>query len=137
MFFDSFRAPIGSSATRASSVASTMTRSTRSGGSWNGNYSQWLPQRLERATGLIVLDVSTPISLVRYVRRTLLERDRRGGLDGVTDRLDPGMVRWIVTQTPGNRARYREQVSSAGIPAILLSSRHALRRFYIAGGLRR
>jgi len=103
----------------------------------DGNYSQWLPQRLERATGLIVLDVSTPISLVRYVRRTLLERDRRGGLDGVTDRLDPGMVRWIVTQTPGNRARYREQVSSAGIPAILLSSRHALRRFYIAGGLRR
>ncbi|MBN9631613.1 MAG: AAA family ATPase [Actinobacteria bacterium] len=102
-----------------------------------GNYSQWLPQRLDRATGLIVLDVSMPTSLVRYVRRTLFERDRLGGLEGVSDRLDPAMMRWIVTQTSGNRAHYRERARSAGLPAIVLASRGALRRFYAAGDLRR
>ncbi|MCI0157599.1 hypothetical protein KNO15_12935 [Leifsonia shinshuensis] len=103
----------------------------------DGDYSQWLPQRLTRATGLIVLDISTPTSLARYVRRTLFERDRLGGLDGVADRLDPAMMRWIVTRTAGNRERYRERARSAGIPSIVLASRGAVRRFYAAGDLRR
>ena len=34
-----------------------------------GNCSRLLPQRLERATGFILLDVPTTISLYRYVRR--------------------------------------------------------------------
>src|SRR5580698_5832063 len=48
----------------------------------DGNYSKCLPQRLERATGLILLDISTVASLLRYVRRTLFERARFGALDG-------------------------------------------------------
>ena len=36
----------------------------------DGNYSSCLPQRLARATGLILLDLSTPLSLWRYARRT-------------------------------------------------------------------
>ena len=32
----------------------------------DGNYSSCLPQRLARATGLILLDLSTPLSLWRY-----------------------------------------------------------------------
>lgn len=103
----------------------------------DGDYSRWLPQRLERATGLIVLEVSTVVSLSRYLRRTLFERDRHGGLDGVADRLDPAIVRWIATRTTHNRARYREHVRAAVIPAILLPSTTALRRFYEASGLRR
>ncbi|WP_237387680.1 GTPase [Xenorhabdus sp. Sc-CR9] len=37
--------------------------------SWviDGNYSKCLSQRLSRATGVILLDVSTPSSLLRYV----------------------------------------------------------------------
>lgn len=101
-----------------------------------GNYSQWLPQRLERATGLIVLDVSTVTSLGRYLRRTLIERNRHGGLDGVSDRLNMRMMRWIVTQTPANRLRYRALAASAEIPAILLPGRRALRRFYRSEFLR-
>src|SRR5690242_15505778 len=34
-----------------------------------GNYSICMPQRFRRATGLILLDVSTPASLLRYFRR--------------------------------------------------------------------
>ncbi|WFR67982.1 hypothetical protein P9139_06370 [Curtobacterium flaccumfaciens] len=36
-----------------------------------GNYSRWLPGRLRRATGLVLLDASTTASIVRYFRRTL------------------------------------------------------------------
>jgi adenylate kinase family enzyme len=48
----------------------------------DGNYSRLLPQRLQRATGVILLDVPTTTSLYRYVRRCWFERDRRGGLEG-------------------------------------------------------
>jgi len=102
-----------------------------------GNYSRWLPQRLARATGLIVLDVSTPTSMARYLRRTLFERNRHGGLDGVTERLNLDMIRWIAGGSRTNRAGYREHVQTAGIPAILLPTRDALRRFYEEEGLRR
>jgi adenylate kinase family enzyme len=43
----------------------------------DGNYSRLLPQRLRRATGLILLDVPTTTSLYRYIRRCWFERDRR------------------------------------------------------------
>jgi adenylate kinase family enzyme len=102
-----------------------------------GNYSRWLPQRLERATGLIVLDVSTPLSLARYLRRTLFERARHGGLDGVTDRLNMEMIRWIVGGGRRSRAGYRDRVHTAGLPAILIPNRSALRRFYRSAQLRR
>jgi adenylate kinase family enzyme len=95
-----------------------------------GNYSRWLPQRLNRATGLIVLDVSTFTSLTRYLRRTLLERNRHGGIEGVADRLNLRMIRWIVGQSRKNRAQYRARAHSTEIPAILLPTRKALRRFY-------
>jgi hypothetical protein len=52
----------------------------------DGNYSRrCLPQRLERATGIILLDVPTVTSLVRYLRRSWFERNRRGFLEGGKD----------------------------------------------------
>lgn len=39
-----------------------------------GNYSRLLPQRLARATGFILLDVPTTVSLYRYLRRCWFER---------------------------------------------------------------
>ncbi|WP_413771104.1 hypothetical protein [Lichenihabitans sp. PAMC28606] len=35
----------------------------------DGNYSRLLPQRLQRATGFVLLDVPTSVSLYRYIRR--------------------------------------------------------------------
>jgi adenylate kinase family enzyme len=43
----------------------------------DGNYTSCIGQRLKRATGFILLDLSTATSLFRYFRRTLFERDRR------------------------------------------------------------
>jgi adenylate kinase family enzyme len=96
----------------------------------DGNYSRWLPGRLARATGLIVLDASTGVSLARYVRRTLFDRQRAGPLEGSRDRLNLQMVRHIIGPTRANRRRYRRIFESAGVPAVLLTSRQELRDFY-------
>lgn len=45
----------------------------------DGNYSKCMPQRFRRATGLILLDVGTATSLLRYGRRTLFEGEKRAG----------------------------------------------------------
>lgn len=57
------------------------------GESWvmEGNYSRCLPQRLARATGFILLDASTMVSLGRYLRRCWFQRQRAGGLEGGQD----------------------------------------------------
>lgn len=46
------------------------------GDAWvmDGNYSKCMPQRFRRATGVILLDVATPLSLFRYARRCLSGR---------------------------------------------------------------
>jgi adenylate kinase family enzyme len=53
----------------------------------DGNYSRLLPHRLERATGFVLIDLATPISLYRYLRRCWIKQDRAGGLEGGTDRV--------------------------------------------------
>ncbi|WP_430391792.1 AAA family ATPase [Dyella sp. 20L07] len=87
-----------------------------------GNYSSCLPQRLVRATGVIVLDISTMTSLFRYMRRTLFERHRVGALEGRKDSLKWDMIRYIVVTTPGNRYRQIELYRQIGLPKIRLRS---------------
>lgn len=74
-----------------------------SGASWviDGNYSGCLPQTLARATGLILLDTSTATSLLRYRRRSRLERDRPDGLEGA----------WIASS--GDDLAHRSHLSTA------------------------
>jgi adenylate kinase family enzyme len=95
-----------------------------------GNYSTLLPQRLARATGLIVLDASVAASLTRYLGRTLFSRERLGGLDGTRDRVNWGMIRYIAGYGRSNRRRYRDLFDETALPKALLPSRRALRRFY-------
>ncbi len=63
------------------------------GDAWvmDGNYSGCMPQRFRRATGVILLDIPTPLSLFRYVNRCLSGRTRAGGLM-LHDRLTRGRV---------------------------------------------
>ena len=95
-----------------------------------GNYSVCLPQRLARATGVIVLDVSTLASLYRYVRRTLFERERAGALDGQLDRLNWAMIHHIAVVTPLNRRRYTDVYRQITLPKRHLSSLRAIRDCY-------
>lgn len=100
-----------------------------------GNYSSLLPQRLDRATGLILLDVATPVSLYRYVRRCWSEHERPGALDGGRDSVKWDMIRHIMVRTRSNRRRYRDMFATLGLPKVRLGSRQALSDFYRANDL--
>ncbi|GAB3780742.1 P-loop NTPase family protein [Dyella agri] len=102
------------------------------GDAWvmDGNYSNCMPQRLQRATGIILLDISTPLSLFRYVRRCLSGRARAGALEGGGDRIKWEMIHYIAVVTPGNRRRNAERYRQILLPKIRLASARAIGQCY-------
>jgi adenylate kinase family enzyme len=102
-----------------------------------GNYSRCLPQRLERATGVVLLDASTVTSLLRYLRRSWFERERNGTLEGGSDSVNWEMIRHIAIVTPGNRKRYEKIFDQIILPKITLSTTRELECFYRNEGLDR
>jgi adenylate kinase family enzyme len=104
----------------------------------DGNYSICLPRRLERATRLILLDVSTSTSLLRYFRRTVFGRHgRAGALPGGHDSLKWVMLHHIAVATRANRRRYAALFRQISLPRISLSSTREIARFYRTEGLER
>lgn len=100
-----------------------------------GNYTRLLPQRLARATGLILLDVNAPTSLFRYVRRCWFERNRAGTLEGARDRVRWAMLHHIAGPSRRNRRRYAAIFAEAALPKRALRSPRALAAFYAGEGL--
>ena len=101
----------------------------------DGNYSRCLPQRLLRATGVILLDISTPASLFRYFRRTLFERARIGGLKSGRDSVKWEMIYHIAVATPNNRQRYANLFEDIALPKLRLVSMRIIKRRYRQWGL--
>ncbi|MDG2535967.1 AAA family ATPase [Sphingomonas sp. HITSZ_GF] len=102
-----------------------------------GNYSRCLPQRLDRATGVILLDTSTATSLFRYFRRCWFEHDRIGALEGGRDSVKWLMLHHIAVVTPASRRRYAAMFETIALPKFRLASPAALTRFYNTAGLER
>ncbi|MDR0219536.1 MAG: AAA family ATPase [Enterobacteriaceae bacterium] len=88
----------------------------------DGNYTRCLPQRLSRATGVILLDISTSSSLLRYINRTLFQRKRYGALEGNKDSIKWDMLHHIVVVTPKSRKCYATMFEQLAIPKIRLAS---------------
>lgn len=109
------------------------------GASWvmDGNYSRCQPQRLARATGIILLDASTATSLLRYLRRSWFERDRPGNLEGAKDSVKWAMIRFITVTTRQNRMRYKAMFDQISLPKIKLLTTRELDHFYRSEGLDR
>ena len=103
----------------------------------DGNYSVCMPQRFERATGVILLEISTALSLARYFRRTLLQKDRIGSLKGGQDSIKWMMIRHIAVVTPKNRERYRTMFDNMDLPRIYLPTGGAISEVYEEWGLER
>ena len=103
----------------------------------DGNYTRCLDRRLERATGLILLDVPTAVGLLRYVRRTWFDRRRHGALDGARDSVKWSMVRHIAIDTPPKRRAWAALFERADLPKVRLATTAAFARFYRAEGLTR
>src|SRR5690606_26223684 len=72
----------------------------------DGNYSSTLPERLARATGVILLD-DDMLRTRRYFWRTLIQKQRAGGLEGNQDSLKWSMLHWI-WHTRNSAAKYRQ-----------------------------
>lgn len=101
----------------------------------DGNYSRCLPQRLARATGVIRLDIPTTTSLFRYFRRCWFERDRRGALEGIRDRVNWEMINHIAFTQRNNRKRDTQMFGNITLPKVELASIQELKRFYSCNGL--
>lgn len=102
-----------------------------------GNYTQLVPGRLARATGLILIDIPTRLALWRYMRRTLFERDRRGGLEGASERVKWEMIHHIAVVQRRHRQRYRAIHAAFPGPKLLCSTVRDLAAFYRANALTR
>ena len=96
----------------------------------DGNYSKLFPKRFERATGVILMDISTGASLFRYVRRTLFDGRRFGALDGGQDSVKLAMLHHIGVVTPENRKRYAEIYRHLLLPKIYLRSIRTINECY-------
>ena len=104
----------------------------------DGNYSALMPQRMARATGIILLGDGRWANFARYLNRTLFEkRSRPGSLAGDKDSIKWEMVRWILMIQPKRRARDQERVRGAGLPLVELGSMGELKQLYGAWGLER
>jgi adenylate kinase family enzyme len=96
----------------------------------DGNYSRCLPQRLARATGVILLDVPTLTSLRRYIARCWDNEGRVGALEGDRDSIKWTMLRHIAVTTRANRRRYDALAATLTLPLIRLASPRAIAAFY-------
>jgi adenylate kinase family enzyme len=100
------------------------------GDAWviEGNYSRLMPQRLERATGIILLDPPRLPALFRYIRRSLLERGRPGALEGGRDSVKWLMIRHIAFVQ--NVEKYRDTLRTLDLPFVDIRSMRALNQLY-------
>ncbi|TIV70652.1 MAG: AAA family ATPase, partial [Mesorhizobium sp.] len=96
----------------------------------DGNYSVCMPQRFRRATGLILLDVSTPMSLLRYFRRSLFETGRHGALKGGRDSIKWDMIHQIAVVQPRNRKLYAAMFDALDLPKLRMSSVKAIKLYF-------
>lgn len=97
----------------------------------DGNYSICLEQRLARATGVILLDSATMVSLWRYLRRTCFEKQgRAGALEGGRDSVKWDMIHHIGFATRANRRRYARLFEHLVLPKIILDTARVIEDFY-------
>lgn len=102
-----------------------------------GNYSWLMPQRLGRATGIVLIGDNRWANLRRYFWRTLFQRHRVGMLEGARDSVKWAMIHWIAVNSPKSLRRYREMLPKAGRPYVEVTSMRQLKALYRRWGLTR
>lgn len=106
--------------------------------SWiiDGGYSRLAPQRVRRATGIVVIDADLVTRYWRYFYRTLFQRSRAGALEGEQDSLTWWMLRWL-WKSRNAAAKYRQLVVASGLPHVFAGSAEELNRLYALWDLKR
>ena len=102
----------------------------------DGSYSRVMPQRLARATGIIVVTDSLVIRYRRYFARTLFQKVRAGALEGGQDRLNWKMLAWL-WKTRHSIGKYQQLARNSGLPHVFASDKRELDALYAEWGLTR
>lgn len=97
----------------------------------DGNYSRLMPQRFERATGVILITSNHWLRLGRYLKRTLNNPSARAGsLEGGQERLKWQMIDWILFKTPRNSERYARMIARVPLPKLHCTTLGELKALY-------
>jgi len=102
----------------------------------DGSYSMVMPQRIARATGIIVLTDSLATRYRRYFARTLFQRHRAGALEGGQDSIKWEMIHWL-WHTRNSIGKYQQVAQQSGLPHVFVDGRRALDGLYAQWGLSR
>ncbi|MBB6259776.1 adenylate kinase family enzyme [Paenochrobactrum gallinarii] len=103
-----------------------------------GNYSQLMPQRMERATGAILLTSNRWLRLYRYFKRTLINNaDRAGHLQGAHDSVKRSMIDWIIFKTKDSDKKYAKLLQASRLPLVEIHSAKELNALYQTWNLSR
>lgn len=102
----------------------------------DGGYSRVMRQRLDRATGIIVVNDRLSKRYLRYIRRSLFQKARAGALEGGQDSVSWLMLNWL-WKTRNAADKYRHIARESGLPHIVVANERDLRRLYLAWGLQR
>ena len=95
-----------------------------------GNYSRHLPQRLDRASGIILLSSSVWLRYFRYLKRTLINNSARAGhLQGGQDKVSWNMTYWII-KSRNESTKYEKVVRNTGKPMVKCSTAKDLQNLY-------
>ena len=105
----------------------------------DGNYSSGLPQRLDRATGVIWIDPPLWGCMLRYLLRCFKGKENRyGGLKGATREFSFGLIHYSVTQYPKKKPKYAALLAQRPhLPFISVKSMKVLNALYDQWGLAR
>jgi adenylate kinase family enzyme len=96
----------------------------------DGNYKKCIPERLERATGFILLDLPTASSLLRYIRRCYSANPRVGGLKAGREHVKWEMIKHIALVTPANRKNYKNMYEQIQLPKLLLATPDDVKEYF-------
>jgi GTPase SAR1 family protein len=102
------------------------------GESWiiEGNYRICMPQRFDRATGVVWLDPPIPGSVWRYMARCLRrDQTRPGRLEGATGEFNLRHIGYMLFVYPKNRERYKAFLENRTLSILHLRSMSELNRF--------
>jgi adenylate kinase family enzyme len=102
----------------------------------DGGYSRLAPQRLGRATGMLVVTDTLATRYRRYFYRTLFQRRRAGALPGGQDSVNWTMINWL-WKTRNAVGKYRLMALEAGLPHVFVDNSRQLNRLYAAWELER
>lgn len=101
----------------------------------DGNYSVSIPDRLSRATGIILFSTNRWGNLWRYILRGVFVSNRIGGLPGGQDTLSWSMVRHILIVSPTNERRRLDHLKNSGLPFVHICGFSNIKKLFEAWDL--